>query len=153
MTREDLEHVLAAVLDVGEMMLTSGAEVNRVEDTIQRMLSAYGCNKVDVFTITSSIVVTVQAPEDMILTQTRRIVNYETDMYKIERCNALSRKICDRLPTVAELQRTVKEIKDEKGYSHAVKLASYGAISASFSVFFGGTWTDGVAALLCGVLL
>lgn len=153
MIREDLEHVLAAVLDVGEMMLTSGAEVNRVENTIQRMMQAYGCSRVDVFTITSSIVVTVQTPEDVILTQTRRIVNYETDMYKIERCNALSRRVCADLPSVQELREVVGQIRKEKGYSHVVKFFTYGAISAAFSVFFGGTWGDGVAALLCGLLL
>lgn len=31
------KELLHAVLDLGEMMLTSGAEVKRVEDTITRM--------------------------------------------------------------------------------------------------------------------
>lgn len=151
--REELEHVMAAVLDVGEMMLTSGAEVNRVENTIQRMMQAYGCNRVDVFTITSSIVVTVQTPEEIMLTQTRRIINYETDMYKIERCNALSRKVCAEPPSVNDLREIVGQIRQEKGYSGLVKFFTYGGISAAFSVFFGGTWGDGVAAFFCGLLL
>lgn len=153
MIREDLEHALAAALDVGEMMLTSGAEVNRVENTIQRMMQAYGCNRVDVFTIPSNIVVSVQTAEDVVLTQTRRIVNYETDMYKIERCNALSRRVCAQPPTVQELRAVVEEIRQEKGYSQGVKFVTYGVISAAFSVFFGGSWLDGVAAFLCGLLL
>ncbi len=153
MTREELEHVLAAVLDVGEMMLTSGAEVNRVENTIQRMMQAYGCNRVDVFTIPSNIVVSVQTMEELVLTQTRRIANYETDMYKIERCNALSRRVCADLPTLQELKNVVEGIKQEKGYSRLTKFITYGVISAAFSVFFGGTWLDGVAAFVCGLLL
>lgn len=153
MIREELEHVLAAVLDVGEMMLTSGAEVNRVENTIQRMMQAYGCNRVDVFTIPSNIVVSVQTMEEVVLTQTRRIANYETDMYKIERCNALSRRVCADPPTLQELKNVVEEIKQEKGYSRLTKLITYGVISAAFSVFFGGTWLDGVAAFVCGLLL
>ncbi len=153
MTRDELEHVLAAVLDVGEMMLTSGAEVNRVENTIQRMMQAYGCNRVDVFTIPSNIVVSVQTMEEVVLTQTRRIANYETDMYKIERCNALSRRVCADPPTLQELKNVVEQIKQEKGYSSLTKLITYGVVSASFSVFFGGTWSDGVAAFVCGLLL
>ena len=137
MIREELEQVMTSVLDVGEMMLKSGAEVNRVENTIQHMLHAYGGSTVEVFTITSSIVVTVKAPEDVILTQTRRIHNYVTDMYKIERCNALSRKVCQEPPSVRELREEVEKIKQEKGYSRLVMLFTYGVISASFSVFFG----------------
>ena len=153
MTRDEFEHVLAAVLDVGEMMLTSGAEVNRVENTIQRMMQAYGCNRVDVFTIPSNIVVSVQTMEEVVLTQTRRIANYETDMYKIERCNALSRRVCADPPTLQELKNVVEQIKQEKGYSSLTKRITYGVISAAFSVFFGGSWSDGVAAFVCGLLL
>ena len=43
--------ILAGILDLGETMLVSGAEVNRVEDTVQRIAKAYGCDRVDVFTI------------------------------------------------------------------------------------------------------
>ncbi len=153
MVRENLEHILSAVLDVGAMMLTSGAEVNRVENTIQRMMQAYGCNRVDVFTITSSIVVTVQTSDDIILTQTRRIVSYETDMYKIERCNSLSRRVCAEPPTVEELREIVEQIRREKGYCGRLKFFTYGVISAAFSVFFGGSWGDGIAAFFCGLLL
>lgn len=48
------------VLDIGEQMLISGAEVNRVEDSITRMCSAYGAKRVNVLTITSSIILTVR---------------------------------------------------------------------------------------------
>ena len=83
------EQILAGILDIGEIMLVSGAEVNRVEDTVQRMAKAYGCNRVDVFTITSSIVVTVHR-EGKIYTQTRRIREYRTDIARIEACNSLT---------------------------------------------------------------
>ena len=54
---EDFSQILSCILDVGQTMLTAGSEVNRVEDTMERMARAYGCKQVDVFTITSSIVV------------------------------------------------------------------------------------------------
>ncbi|MFQ9679692.1 MAG: threonine/serine exporter family protein [Ruthenibacterium lactatiformans] len=64
--------LLACILDMGELLLTSGAEVMRVEDTspgcVWCMVCAGGR-----FTITSSIVLTVRTPEGRALTQTRRI--------------------------------------------------------------------------------
>ena len=47
---------LTCALDAGELLLTYGAEVSRVEDTIQRLEHVCGFDLVDVFTITSSIV-------------------------------------------------------------------------------------------------
>ena len=46
---------LTCVMDIGEQMLVCGAEVHRVEDSIQRMCLALGAKRVDIFIITSSI--------------------------------------------------------------------------------------------------
>ena len=54
------EQILCAILDAGELLLTAGAEVARVEDTIRRMAAAYGFVRADVLTITASMIVTAQ---------------------------------------------------------------------------------------------
>ena len=51
--------LIRCILDAGEVILKSGGEINRVEDTMARMCRAYGFVRTDVFTITSSIVITV----------------------------------------------------------------------------------------------
>ena len=50
--------LLACILDMVELLLTSGAEVMSVEDTLTRLCMVYGFAQADVFTITSSIVLT-----------------------------------------------------------------------------------------------
>ena len=54
------EQTLSAVLDAGELLLTSGAEAARVEDTMRRLARAYGFVRADVLTITASMAVTVR---------------------------------------------------------------------------------------------
>ena len=93
-TQARREAALACILDLGELLLTSGAEVMRVEDTVARLCAAYGFETTDVFTITSSIVVTARAPDGRVLTQTRRIRERSTDLGCVERVNALSRRLC-----------------------------------------------------------
>ena len=53
------ERVLHELLKMGEMLLGCGAEINRVEDTMTRLGRAYGAKRVDIFVITSDIVLTV----------------------------------------------------------------------------------------------
>lgn len=92
--------LLACILDMGELLLTSGAEVMRVEDTLTRLCMVYGFAQADVFTITSSIVLTVRTPEGRALTQTRRIRARDTDLGRVERVNALSRRLCAGLSLI-----------------------------------------------------
>lgn len=145
--------LLSAILDVGEIMLTAGAEVNRVENTIQHMAMAYGYTKVDVFTITASIVVTVRDQEGAIETQTRRIRSFLTDMRKVERCNALSRQVCCQMLELEDLEGEIQDIRMEKGYPRWLISLLYGLMSAVFSIFFGGSIRDAAVAFLGGLLL
>ena len=55
--RADAQEFLSVALDMGEELMACGAEVNRVEDTIARMGFAYGAKEMNVFVITTSIVV------------------------------------------------------------------------------------------------
>ena len=56
-TSKDYLHVF---LDMGDALLNSGAEIFRVEDTLNRMGYACGATHMNVFVITSSIVITME---------------------------------------------------------------------------------------------
>ena len=146
------EQLLTCALDIGEMMLISGAEVGRVEAAIRFICTAYGCSRTDVFTITSSIVVTVHRDGE-IYTQTRRIKEYRNDIARIEACNTLSRKVCRQPMTEEDFLSACQEVKDVRGYPLWVTFLSYIMITSSFAVFFGGNVWDALAAALSSVLL
>ena len=91
------DQILHGLLDMGQMLLLCGAEINRVEDTMTRLGRAYGAKKIDIFAITSDIVLTILFEDGVELTQTRRINKASSfDFVKLERLNALSRRICER---------------------------------------------------------
>ena len=144
---------LTCALDAGELLLAYGAEVSRVEDTIQRLEHICGFEQVDVFTITSSIVATVRLPDGEALTQSRRIKARVTNLGKVAEINALSRRFCTGALTLAEFRDAVQAIRDEPPAPAWLELVLYMVISFSLSVFFGGTLADGVAASLSGMVL
>lgn len=150
---ESPDGVLACILDMGELLLTGGGEVFRVEDTLSRLCAAYGFQKINVFSITSSIVLTVQCPDGKILTQTRRIFTRGTNLHRVGLVNALSRQLCNNPVSVAEFQEKLEAIRNEKTYSRLVMALGYAVISGSFAVFFGGSWLDGLASALSGLVV
>ena len=81
---------LHVFLDIGDALLSSGAEIFRVEDTLNRMGYACGATQMNVFVITSSIVITMEFPEENVRTQTRRIRKTGgNDFEKLEKLNHL----------------------------------------------------------------
>ena len=149
----DFSHILSCALDIGEHMLVSGAEVYRVEDCIRRICFAYGATDVDVFTITSSIVATVEPPGEQRLTQTRRIERYATNLDRVHRLNDLSRRMCRDRIDFDEFQERFQEIMNKKPYSHKMELMAYALIAGAFTIFFGGSWRDAAISAAIGMIL
>ena len=147
------EELLSCILDIGQLLLTSGAEIMRVEDTVTRLCNAYGFVQSDVFTITSSIVITVRTPNGRSVTQTRRIRHQNVNLDRVAKANALSRQLCASPLPLAELQKAVSMLKTSREYPFWVQELMYAVISAAFCLFFGGTWRDALAAFLSGGLL
>ena len=147
------EQILCAILDAGELLLTAGAEVARVEDTIRRMAAAYGFVRADVLTITASMIVTAQLDDGAVLTQTRRILRRETNMRQIEAVNALSREVCAHPMPLEQFHARLDAVRHMDDGPRWRQPIAYLIIAGAFAVFFGGTWRDGIAAMLCSIVL
>ena len=88
-TAKDYLHVF---LDMGDALLNSGAEIFRVEDTLNRMGYACGATQMNVFVITSSIVITMEFPGDGARTQTRRVREDGGNTSTIKKCKTTGRQ-------------------------------------------------------------
>lgn len=147
------EEILTSAINIGEQLLVSGAEISRVEDTIRRICAAYGIKQSHIFSIASSIIVTLETEDGQWITQTRRIHSYGTNMWRLDRLNNLSRKICATKPTFKEISEEFEGLREGPAYSLKVQCATYAMIAAAFTVFFGGNFRDGFAALFVGAVM
>ena len=155
MTREQAENAVYIAISVGEGLLQNGAEAGRVEDTVSRILTAYGATRADVFSITSSLVVTAHFGDFNTITQTRRITSLRTDMERVCQLNQLSRDICNAVPvlTPEEALPRLKNIFAGPDCPEIVQILGYALVSGSFTVFFGGDAADCLAAAGIGAVL
>lgn len=149
----DTARITSEILDLGQMMLRANAEVSRVEDTISRLGRAYGFRRVEVLTIMSSIVVTIEDSQGRILTQTRRVLSVQNDMERVRACNALSRRICRTPLTEAALHREIEALRHTKTYASWQIYLIYMLTASSMAMFFGGSFRDSVAAAIAAVFM
>lgn len=147
------EQLLTCALDIGEQMLISGAEIGRVEDSVRHICTAYGCARTDVFTITSSIVVSIEDSQRKFYTQSRRITDTRTDLTRLDRLNALSRRICSTTPDYDRVQQELAIICAGKTYPLWMEALASALIAGAFAAFFGGSWLDGLVAAPIGFCL
>ncbi len=147
------KNYLHIFLDIGAALLNSGAEIFRVEDTLNRMGYACGATQMNVFVITSSIVVTMEFPGDGARTQTRRIHDGSgNDFTKLEQLNALSRRFCRQPVSAAELRKEFNKINSGRQKA-ALKLIGYLLAACSFTLFYSGSIPDVIAAGLGAALI
>ncbi len=143
--------LLQGILDIAEEMLIAGAEVSRVEDSVQRMCEAYSCDRINVFVITSNIQVTMQDPKGEIITQIRRVIRNDVNFDRLDYLNDLSRFVCAKKPSPEELEDRFEIVMRRKQQPFAVTALGCMAIGGSFAIFFDGSAWDGAAGALCGL--
>lgn len=152
-SKREIGRFVSGALDLGEDLLICGGEVARVEDTIRRLCLAYGAENVDVFTITSSVIVTADFGEKGSITQTRRISGLKYNLSALEALNDLSRRACSSRMEPGKLREELNRINGLKKYSYGQNCGIWALIAASFCLFFGGNFYDAflsgaIAALL-----
>ena len=141
------------MLDIGEAMLTSGADVHTVEYMLARMGKAYGAYKMNVLVITAVIIVTITLPGDIEKTMSRRIANEgSTNFDRLEALSKLCDECCQTPLPAQELRRRLDRIKGKPFSNVALYLG--GALSAGgFAVFFGGTLLDGIMSAIIALFV
>ena len=147
------DKILCLALDIGEGILLSGGEINRVENTIERVCHAYGAKHSEVFTINSLIVAAVRLEDGSYSNQIRRVTGESTNLCRLESLNALSRKICREKTPIDEALALVKKTKNEKPYPAVFYLIGAMLGAAAFAIYFGGNWLDAIAAALIGIVI
>ncbi len=154
-SRSYADRVLSVALMLGESLLHCGGEINRVENTIERICRAYGAKHVEVFTITSVIIAEVRMEDNSYSSQIRRVLQSEmgTDLNLLEKLNAISRRICTESIEPERAAKLIKKAREKNSYPALLPLLGAFIAAGSFAVFFGGNLFDGLAAAIVGMLI
>ena len=143
--KEQLE-TFSCMLDIGEVMLAAGADVDTVEDILVKMGKAYGAYKMDVLVITELIIATATMPGHNEHTLSRRILNEgSTNFDRLEALTDLCKSYCQSPIPADDLRKSLQRIKGKP--FPKVSLYLGGALAAGgFAIFFGGSLVDGLVS-------
>lgn len=149
----DYNLLLDLAIDLGYELSMSGAETFRVEESVSRIIAAYGID-CDVFAIPNYIMITIRTADRTPITRMRRIGHHGSDLDTVERFSGLSRAICNRKPELQEAHTWLKQVRETKrSYPMPIQFLGDFLGSAGFCLFFGGNWMDSICSGFCGMLV
>lgn len=133
------------------MILESGGETYRAEDTALRMGEGFGLNTVEVIAFPTGVMMTVTGREESV-SRIVRVKRRETDLKRLDACNAVSRQAAEGKLTPAEAMNVLKEIQQSASQRHFVLILACALSAAFFSVMFGGRMPEVTAAFTVGAV-
>ena len=148
----DLNKLLNISTLAGKIMLESGAETYRVEETIVRIGLSFGVDDAESF-VTPTGIITSLTKDSTTVTLARRITSRGVDLNKIDLINNLSRQVQAQSMTIDELNTELINISQSDRYSAALTLFSSCAAAGCFALMFGGNIKDFFAAFIIGACI
>ena len=145
--------LLDLATDLGYRLAMSGAETFRVEESIQRLLNAYGVIG-DAFVIPNCMHITILTEDEVPITRMRRIGSHGSNLDGVERYSNLSRRLCKERPDLDTAAKWLKETKQSVRSFNLPWLLVGNAVGAfGFSLLFGGSFWDALLSALCGLVV
>lgn len=144
----DENKIIDVVMTAGRILLESGAETYRVEDTMARIATSYGLENTHSFVTSTAIIFSLN---DRTNTRLIRIDERTTDLEKISLTNQISRKISNN-------ELTIDEAKSELIHLHHaslqfpfwLKVLAAAIASACFLPMFGGKQAEVIPSFIAG---
>ena len=147
------KEVLDAAFLAGNILLESGAEIFRVEETIDRIARAYGIENYHSFVLTSGIFATYSAPAGEVFAKVTNIPISSARPNKVAAVTQLSREIERYHYSIEQVRQRLEEIRQMSGKKSVTQIVASGVGAGCFCYLFGGTLGDAATAFLTGAIL
>lgn len=143
-----INEIADVCLLAGKIMLQSGAETYRVEDTMIRIAASFGMPHSHSYVTPTGIIFAIDGAGP---TKLIRIVERSTDLQKVTIVNSISRQISSGELSLAEAHERLKQLERKNlAYPFWMQVAAAAIASGCFVIMFQGKWSDFLPAFVSG---
>ncbi len=154
MNVDENDQILRTTCMLGKIMLESGAEIFRVEETMEYFCDAYGVLIRDISVTPTEIVVSIVDVNGVPRAYMRRVKSRSLNLNKVKLVNDFSQELaCGTPPPIRKSQARLRQIAQSSSYRLPVMTLATGLGTGSFAIVFGGTYADFISGFFVGMLL
>ncbi|MFD1318814.1 threonine/serine exporter family protein [Loigolactobacillus zhaoyuanensis] len=142
--------ILDTCLIAGRIMVESGSEMYRVEDTMRRMAANAGAMNSQIFSTPTGLLMALPTQDAVQIQQvTMRTINLE----KVDRVNDLSRQFAEHQVTLKQLhQRLTMLDHDVPFFPVWLQIMAAALVSCTLMIIYGGVWADFIQSAVVGAV-
>lgn len=137
----------------GRILLSNGAEIFRVQETMERIAASYHMETFHVYAISNGIFACGTENGIPHTAEIRHVPLAPVHLGRVAAVNQLSREISEGKHTVSEAFARLKEIESLPFTANWVQIAASGLGSGCFCFLFGGSPIDCVVAFFSGLMV
>ena len=141
--------IMDFIMAAGQTLLENGAEVFRVEQTMEIMARSFHLREFHVYVLTNGIFASAGTAE---ISEVRNVPSRTTHLSRVAAVNALSREIAEGNMTLDEAESRLVLARRIPCPKDWVQLVSGMCGAFCFALIFGGTLRSALAAALAGFL-
>lgn len=142
--------ILDFIMEIGRLLLENGAEVFRVEQTMQHIAQGYQLPDFHVFVITSGI---FASTGEVGFAQLRNVPSRRVHLGRVVAMNAISRQITAGELSIAQAEQALAEAAELPLLSAKTRVLASGFGAFSFCFLFGGGVLEALVSLCAGAVL
>ncbi len=147
------QRVVEIAMRAGQILLANGAEISRVEDTIDRICHHYGIESANAFVLSNGIFTTMGNCREEFFAKVQHIPVSGAHLNKVAAVNQLSREIAEGKHTIDELDHCLDDIEKMPGKRASTQMLASGVGGAAFCYLLGGDMADCFSAFVTSYLL
>ena len=142
--------IMDFIMAAGQTLLENGAEVFRVEQTMEIMARSFHLREFHVYVLTNGIFASAGTAE---ISEVRNVPVRTTHLGRVAAVNALSREIAETNMSLGEAEYRLAAAQRIPFPKDWVQLVSGMGGAFSFAMIFGGDLRSAIAAAVAGYLL
>ncbi|MBV7274438.1 threonine/serine exporter family protein [Clostridium thailandense] len=146
----DFNRIVNVATHAGKIMLESGAEIYRVEETMLRICNAWDIHNADTFVTPTVLMISIPTKYGEPISIIKRIKKRTVNLEKISQVNDISRHIQNKGLTLEMIEDRLSEIESSKAYSNRLNILLSGVAAGFFTLVFNGNLRDFLVALFIG---
>ncbi|RJW80414.1 threonine/serine exporter [Subdoligranulum sp. OF01-18] len=147
---EGQRRILDLCVDAGETLLANGAEIYRVQQTMEIIARSYGARSFHVYVLTNGLFASMEDGGAVQSAAVRSTPRVEMNLGRISAVNALSREIVAGRVPLEEAFARLAQIRATRGLPDWLMVSASAFSAACFCYLFGGSAVDAFTALAPG---
>ena len=150
----ETQNEMDAVLQAGRVLMESGAEIYRIEDTMGHMAKSLGIRDFSTYVVNRGVMISGLNRSG--LKESRVLATSAPSIHlgKLEEVNRLSRELAEQPnQPVSSIFQKLKAIEQKTFYRPLEDIIACVIGAGSFSLALGSSWIDGTAAAISGLFV